>query len=342
MHQNGGNPDLYSSNEDANNEEHSLNIIKADDSDGWNVGYATKHYKHLKIALIALIISVFVFGYFNITLSQQVKSLELQVQQTELKVQQTELNLKQTESELDYAKKPHPVLRETVQQTTIFSYQDVLDKIWHGQNPFKDFHYEESRLNLQGWNSDHPYLIEAIEEVKPNLVIEVGVWRGRSVVYQAKKMKALGLNAVLIAVDTWLGSWENWNNPDEFVAVAIEQGYPTLYKTFMNNMIKDGLTDMVVPLPLDSLNARQLITKANIVADVIHIDAQHNYVSVWKDLEEWWPVLRHGGVLVGDDCDNPDWPEVKKAFDDFFGALGIQVEAHRLKCKVRKPALPPK
>lgn len=35
--------------------------------------------------------------------------------------------------------------------------------------------------------------------------------------------------------------------------------------------------------------------------DFIHIDADHSYEWVKKDLEAWWPKLRSGGVFSGDD-----------------------------------------
>ncbi len=140
----------------------------------------------------------------------------------------------------------------------------------------------------------------------------------------------------MIAIDTWLGSVENWTNPQERPGIKLTHGYPQLYFTFAANVISERLQDYVLPLPLDSVNARQLISRSGIVADMIHVDGGHDYQSVTTDLTQWWPVLRSGGLYVGDDY-HPYWVEVVKATDDFFkanppvllddvGRLGVEVD----------------
>jgi predicted O-methyltransferase YrrM len=37
-------------------------------------------------------------------------------------------------------------------------------------------------------------------------IVEIGVWKGSSVITLASKMKELNLDGVVIAVDTWLGA----------------------------------------------------------------------------------------------------------------------------------------
>ena len=34
---------------------------------------------------------------------------------------------------------------------------------------------------------------------------------------------------------------------------------------------------------------------------LVHIDAAHDYASVSEDIRAWWPLLRPGGTLLGDD-----------------------------------------
>lgn len=33
----------------------------------------------------------------------------------------------------------------------------------------------------------------------------------------------------------------------------------------------------------------------------IYIDGSHDYASVWNDLNLWWPLVKKGGILAGDD-----------------------------------------
>jgi len=72
--------------------------------------------------------------------------------------------------------------------------------------------------------------------------------------------------------------------------------------------------------------------------DLIHLDAGHDYRSVTADLEAWWPLLRPGGILIGDDYNRDGArPEVRQAFDDFFGRRSLGFVDTEAKCLIRKP-----
>ena len=121
--------------------------------------------------------------------------------------------------------------------------------------------------------------------------------------------------------------------------LRVRDGYPELYHTFVSNVIDAGLQDFVVPLPMDSINALHLIKSRNIVPDVIHIDAGHDYQSATSDLENWWPLLKSSGLLIGDDyyTDGIHWQDVRRAFDDFFlRNKCASFESRDGKCLVRK------
>jgi predicted O-methyltransferase YrrM len=216
----------------------------------------------------------------------------------------------------------------------------VIDRIWRGQDPFLQVPSNLIAFDLQGWNSQHPYLEEAIRARQPPIVVEIGVWKGGSTVFMADRMKALGHSAVVIAVDTWLGSSEHWLVEEFHAQMSFMNGYPALYHKFAANVLRAGVADHVVPLPLDSLNAAQLLRHMAIGPAMIHLDGGHDYDSVTADLKTWWPVLLPGGLLVGDDYfTNGQWPTVKAAFDDFFAPLGLgAIENQGGKCRIPKPA----
>ena len=222
--------------------------------------------------------------------------------------------------------------------------QQILDKLFFGRDPLKDFPQGRFAGDLQGWHSDHPYLARAIREARPTLVVEVGVWKGASVVTMAKEIQRLGLDAVVIAIDTWLGSSEHYLWEKFLPDLDFEFGYPRLYHKFANNICKEGLAGQVVPLPLDSINAFQLLKQRGIRPDVLHIDAGHDHQSVMADLKAWWPQLNNGGILVGDDYFKKPivgagkWPEVRQAFDEFLAATPHSLfECGDGKCYVSKP-----
>jgi predicted O-methyltransferase YrrM len=214
--------------------------------------------------------------------------------------------------------------------------KEIIGKIWNGHEPFRDDGLQADRVDYQGWASDHPYLDAAIDELAPKVVIEVGVWKGGSTMVMARRIKEAGLCGVIIAVDTWLGAWDHWLQPQWFGDLQFDGGYPTLFQTFVANICDSDLQDYVVPLPLDSANAAHVIKARALRPNVLHIDAAHDYASVLSDLKLWWPLLQDGGILIGDDYhpSGNTWREVRAAFHDFFHTT--QLENQGGKCRIRK------
>ena len=216
---------------------------------------------------------------------------------------------------------------------------ELVSRLWRGRDPFAAIPNGLYRPDRQGWGSNHPYLSQGIRRIRPAVAIEIGVWKGGSTITMASEMKALGIDGAVLSVDTWLGSSEHWVDERAAASLMLDAGYPRLFYTFCANILDAGLADHVVPLPIDSVNAAQIVKKLKISAQLIHIDGGHDYNSVLSDLREWWPVLTPGGLLIGDDYRHGnDWPEVVAAFDDFFGALGLlPLENADDKCRIMKP-----
>lgn len=218
--------------------------------------------------------------------------------------------------------------------------QHILKTLWSGVDPFAGFTQQRFRPDLQGWNSHHEFLSEAALADDVTIVVEIGVWKGGSTIHMASTAKAAGHDIAVIAVDTWLGSWEHWENSEFFKGLLFQQGYPSLYYTFLTNVFEAGVQDTVVPLPIDSANAAFVINRKGISPDVIHIDGGHDYEAVMSDLKRWWPLLRPGGHIIADDydADGVVWPTVQKAVDDFLKETQhIAFKAVPYKCRFYKP-----
>jgi predicted O-methyltransferase YrrM len=213
----------------------------------------------------------------------------------------------------------------------------LIQRLWAGKDPLANVDLDEARVDMQGWGFDHPYLTDLIEEIRPRLVVEVGVWKGASTLVMADRMRRLGLPSAVLAVDTWLGSWDIWLQPAWFEHLRFDGGYPTLYRTFCANVVKSGLADYIVPLPLDALSAAELVGKLGLhPIDLVHIDAGHDFGAVVSCLAAWWPLIGAGGALIGDDymTEAAAFPDVARAFDGFFGRE--RIVARPPKCVVRK------
>ena len=209
-------------------------------------------------------------------------------------------------------------LQATIEKHAPLDRQEIIQRIWRGRDPLKNLDLESKDFDSQGWNSGHPYLVDSIDEIAPKTIVEIGVWKGGSVLAMAQRLKDKNYKSTVIAVDTWLGSWDHWESDEWFGHLNFQQGYPTIAHKFMNNVVLSGLSDFIVPLPVDSVNAAHVLAHYKVFPEIIHLDGGHDYHAVMSDLERWWPLLRNGGIFIGDDYrTDGSWPEVKQAFDDF-------------------------
>ena len=68
----------------------------------------------------------------------------------------------------------------------------------------------------------------------------------------------------------------------------------------------------------DSAGAARLFDDGSL--DAVLIDAWHDYDECTADINAWWPKLKSGGYLAGDDCD-PMFPGCERAWGDAFPAM---------------------
>ena len=71
-------------------------------------------------------------------------------------------------------------------------------------------------------------------------------------------------------------------------------------------------------------------------ADLIHLDAAHEYEPVLRDALGFWELLKPGGFLVGDDY-HPSWPGVVRGATEFAKSVGVELALHQPKWVARKP-----
>lgn len=193
-----------------------------------------------------------------------------------------------------------------------------LERIF-GHDIYEGFDYEEYELDLQGWGGNRPIFKDLIVKKKPNLIIEVGTWKGQSALNMASVLKE-NQKGTIICVDTWLGSPEHWRRKGSSIdknrwhSLEHCHGYPTIYYQFLANIKYLELEEYVVPLPATSVTASRVLKDDK--ADIIYLDASHDYDSVIRDVNLYWNLLKKGGIFIGDDYTN-HWPGVLNAFDNF-------------------------
>jgi len=207
----------------------------------------------------------------------------------------------------------------------------------YGYNIWEGFQPNRLTPDLQGWNGDHPSLerLAAAPTGAGTVVVDVGVWKGQSTITMANAMRRAGIDGCVIAVDTFLGSAENWSGPGALF--SRQHGLPDLYTTFLNNVYAAGLTEYIVPLPQTSSVAALILQRMQITAAVVHIDAAHEYEDVIRDASAYWEILALGGYLIGDDY-HETWPGVVRAAGEFSAKVGRPLNVDGPKWILQKPA----
>ena len=183
-------------------------------------------------------------------------------------------------------------------------------------NLYEDITPEPVIEPAHGWTT--AYYPEAVKEflmtkTRPVVIVEVGTWLGASAIQVADIIRDMGRNDLIICVDTWLGS------PEHFLNMPKKNGFPQIYTQFLQNIVNHGHTERVIPLPLPSLQAIDILMPLLINlggADLIYIDAAHEYLPVYMDIRAYWPLLKEGGRMLGDDYTH-NWPGVKQAVNQF-------------------------
>ncbi len=190
-------------------------------------------------------------------------------------------------------------------------------------DPYTGFEPLENPENLK-WHFDAAFLTQVYRRCpEPELMVEVGTWLGNSAIAAAHYYRKY-LNwhdFTLICVDTWLGSVEHWLRDADHPtrqALHMKHGRPQLYDHFLSHVIKADLTDHIQPLPQTSMNGARILgffkEKFDWAPDWVYIDASHETLEVFIDMDMYYALLNSGGILCGDDW---NWPSVRKAVVDF-------------------------
>jgi hypothetical protein len=165
------------------------------------------------------------------------------------------------------------------------------------------------------------------ELVSPKIILEIGSWEGRSALCWADIAK--NNNGMLLCVDTWLGSTEHYENSlptGEWQRgrIFLEDGYPSIYKTFVTTIRNNDLQNYVIPIPIDSHQAFIILHKANVSPDVTYIDASHDYDSVLADLN--WAKRIGSKIICGDDYYYFEHSGIKDAVNLFASENEMKVQ----------------
>ena len=214
----------------------------------------------------------------------------------------------------------------------------MLSALIHPVSPYQGFDIAAFKPDLQGWNSVDPIFESVLGKLKPKRIVEVGSWKGLSAIHMASLLKKSELRDFeILCVDTWLGSYEHWlerDDPMYFDSLRLKHGFPRLYEQFLANVLITGHADVITPFPLASGQAAMFLRLKNVEFDLIYIDGAHDEAGVKADLDAYWPLLRSGGVMLGDDYNELG---VRRAADGFTTECEVPLGTAGNKFLIVKP-----
>ena len=79
-------------------------------------------------------------------------------------------------------------------------------------------------------------------------------------------------------------------------------------------------------LLLDASTVARHFLDTGMALDVIYNDGAHDPASITRDIADWWPLLRPGGLFSGDDYDRANFPGVVQAVHAHADAHGLDVQ----------------
>jgi beta-1,4-mannosyl-glycoprotein beta-1,4-N-acetylglucosaminyltransferase len=131
------------------------------------------------------------------------------------------------------------------------------------------------------------------EAAKHSVIVEIGSWHGRSA-----RALADNCRGRVYCVDTWNGS--QVEQATNHASAKLRDGDHAFYEFLQNNWDKVQ-SGRLVPLRMSSKNASEFFKEKGIKADMVFIDAGHEYEEVRDDIDAWKAVVSDGGLFCGHD-----------------------------------------
>jgi hypothetical protein len=178
---------------------------------------------------------------------------------------------------------------------------------------------------------------------KPKIFLEVGVYLGAtstSIAAFFKREKGFE-DSYVLSMDTWLLDLEfAWNGEKSSHYEKMKDAYFThdrlsgsscMYYQFLANCISTNTSDRIIPVQTASSNGIMVLLSHGVRPDFMYIDASHANPDVFLDFENFYKILKPGGVIAFDDVGVVE--ATKVAFHrlaDRYDLKGIRLNSNQI------------
>ena len=166
------------------------------------------------------------------------------------------------------------------------------------------------RLGLKLPSRDHILLLVLAKNLK-GTAVEVGVFQG----YFSAKILTHTLVSKLYSIDPWLefASQEYVDRANQAQVIQEERYQLTC------DRLRPFLERSEI---IRATSEQEVASFQDLSLDFVYIDANHSYEQCLLDLQMWWPKVKLGGIIAGDDYTDSDNGVtrygVKRATNQFF------------------------
>ncbi len=159
---------------------------------------------------------------------------------------------------------------------------------------------------LEGWCSEEKgaALVDLILRVKPEKIVEIGVFGGKSLIPMACALQA-NRKGKIYGIDPWdiQSSIEDVNDESNKHYWTIVD-YQGILAGLLQRIEDYQLGDQIELIAKSSENADPIVD-----IDILHIDGNHSEKTSYFDVRKWVPLVKKGGWIIFDDM---QWHEQGK------------------------------
>ena len=180
---------------------------------------------------------------------------------------------------------------------------------------FRNFFSESSffaanRITESAWIQHTPFAFWLVEQLKPKLLVELGVHTGMSYFAFCQSVKANNLITQCYGIDTWQGD-EHSGLYSEEIWLSVN-GYNTNEYAPFSTLLRTSFNEALPYFEAKSI-------------DLLHIDGYHTYEAVKEDFENWLPKIANEGIVLFHDILVRErefgvyklWTELKEKYQTF-------------------------
>lgn len=162
---------------------------------------------------------------------------------------------------------------------------------------------------MHGWCSAEKagILFDLVTDTRANLVVEIGVYAGRSLIAAAAALQELG-RGLAVGIDPWrvepcLEGDNDPANAEWWQKIPLDEIHRLCNETIWSHNLQSYAI-------LVRTCSQYFAPMFPVLIDILHIDGCHSEVASVRDVENYLPMVRHGGYVIMDDT---NWATTKQA-----------------------------